>query len=295
MIKTESPIYSIYGAIPYLPRRLGGILRLFCAHGENDLEKITEIHIRAGGAFSISFRFCEIYLNIHGQTTKYPVICTQEEVDECVERLCDSSYHSHEDEIKNGYISLKNGMRAGVAPTFSSSGEVYSVNSVNIRLPREIHGVSDALYAVTQGASTLIFSPPGVGKTTVLKDMIRNFSNKGVRCAVIDTRGELSNIRYPLADYFLNGDRAHSIECAVRTMCPQSIVCDEIGRGEAQGIIDASNTGVNFTASCHGASVDEIMHRPFIKELCRACVFEYCARLVKNGLGVSFDICKCNI
>ena len=291
MIKTDSYL-SVNGAIRYLPKILGGALCLFVLKNEKTAKEITEIRLRAGGAFSVSTSFGDIFFDLNGNVCKKPVICTEEDVEECVRRLCDGSYHSHEDEIKNGFISMKNGMRAGIAPTYSSNGEVYFINSVNIRLPKEVMGVSDALFEKTGISSTLIYSPPGAGKTTVLKDMIRNFSKNSIRCAVIDARSELSACRFPLADYFLNGEKARCIESAVRTMCPQMIVCDEIGADESSGIIEAANSGVPFTATCHASSFDELLRRPFVKKLYDARVFENYAKLTRCESTVSFDI-KC--
>ena len=280
MIKTDSYL-SVNGAIRYLPKILGGALCLFVLKNEKTAKEITEIRLRAGGAFSVSTSFGDIFFDLNGNVCKKPVICTEDDIEECVRKLCDGSYHSHEDEIKNGFISMKNGMRAGIAPTYSSNGEVYFINSVNIRLPKEVMGVSDALFEKTGISSTLIYSPPGAGKTTVLKDMIRNFSKSSIRCAVIDARSELSACRFPLADYFLNGEKARCIESAVRTMCPQMIVCDEIGADESSGIIEAANSGVPFTATCHASSFDELLRRPFVKKLYDARVFENYAKLTR--------------
>lgn len=291
MIKTDSYL-SVHGAVRYLPQTLGNALCLFVLKNEKTAKEINEIRLRAGGAFSVSPSGRDIFFDLNGNICKRPVICTEDDIEECVRRLCDGSYHSHEDEIKNGFISMKNGMRAGIAPTYSSNGEIYFINSVNIRLPKEVHGVSDELFEKTGVSSTLIYSPPGVGKTTVLKDMIRNFSAFGIRCAVIDARSELSANRFPLADYFLNGEKSRCIESAVRTMCPQMIVCDEIGSDESSGIIEAANSGVPFTATCHASSFDELLRRPFVKKLYEAHVFDNYAGLTRCGNTVLFDI-KC--
>lgn len=293
MITTGYGICPLYEAIRYLPASLGGALRLFCLKHSRTAELVTEVRLRENGAFSLSCGEKNIFPDINGNITQDPVICTEDDIRACVALLCENSYHTHEEEIKNGFVSMKNGFRAGIAPRSAHTRAVFGINSVNIRIPKNFVGCSDGLTSITRAHSVLIYSPPGVGKTTVLKDLIRFVCADGLRCAVIDSRGELSAGREDLADYLTGVSKSHGIEIALRTLCPQFIVCDEISADEADGIIQVSNTGVPFAATCHGGSFDEIMKRPFVKKLYDAGVFDFYARLFREGSAVSFDVVKC--
>ncbi len=293
MVTINSQICPLYGTMPYLPDIFASSLQLFCLKNRSLADRVTEVRLRCGGAFSLSCGNENIYTDINGNVTKKPVICTEDDIRICVSRLCENSYHTHEEEIKNGYISMKNGFRAGIAPKSAHTRSVFGINSVNIRIPREVSGCSDELTKITGTRSVLIYSPPGVGKTTVLKDLIRYICKMNLRCAVIDSRGELNVQNAPLADYITGMPKSRGIEIAARTLCPQFTVCDEIGADEADGIIEVSNTGVPFAATCHGGSFDEIMCRPFVKRLYDAGVFDFCARLYRVGTDTSFDIQKC--
>lgn len=293
MLKIESDICPLYQTATYLPDVFGSALRLFVLKNRKKANCVTEVRLRSDGAFSLSCSDENIFPDINGGISEKPLICSKEDIRQCVLRLCENSYHVHEEEIKNGYISMKNGFRAGVAPMCSHTEAVYGISSVNIRIPKEVRGCSDSLTKVTETRSVLVFSPPGVGKTTVLKDIIRYVCGKGLRCAVIDTRGEL-DVKAPLCDRISGMNKPRGIEIAFRTLCPQYIVCDEIGAGEADGIIQASNTGVPFAATCHGASFAEIIRRPFVKKLYDAGVFDFYARLYRCKDDVTFDINECS-
>lgn len=293
MVLIDSEICPLYGLMMYLPDVFASSLQLFCLKSGDLASTVTEVRLRCGGAFSLSCGNENIFIDTNGNVTKKPVICTEEDIRTCVFLLCENSYHTHEEEIKHGYISMKNGFRAGIAPKSAHTSSVFGISSVNIRVPREVVGVSDPLTSVTKTRSVLIYSPPGVGKTTVLKDLVRYICKKNLRCTVIDSRWELNVKNAPLADYITGTTKSYGIEIAARTLCPQFIVCDEIGSDDADGIIEVSNTGVPFAATCHGGSFEEIMRRPFVKRLYDAGVFDFYARLFRNGSETSFDITEC--
>ena len=127
----------------------------------------------------------------------------------------------------------------------------------------------------------MIYSPPGEGKTTLLRELIIKLSQgtNAKRIGVIDTRDELA---FGLEDGALlvsilsRYPRALGIEIAVRTMNSQIIVCDEIGDiEEANAIIEAQGAGVPLIASCHGKSTKDILSHLGILKLHRAKIFDY--------------------
>ncbi len=257
MIKLENQ-FAVKKAIPYLPLRLMRCLAMYCDRERYRAEHITEIRLRAGGAFSFTLTSESIIPLDNGE----PIICTGDEVEECVSLLCRRSYQSHETEIEQGYISVPGGIRAGVAVSRSPDGRVHTVNSVCIRIPRDVRGDVGPIFS--DGVeSALIYSPPGVGKTTVLRLCIRKLCEMGMRVSVIDTRYELSDqSACILADYICGCERGAGIECALRALSPQVIICDEIGSAsEANAILETVNCGVPFIATAHAASAEELFLR----------------------------------
>lgn len=284
----------LYGVIPYLPAKLGNALRLFCIKNPTAAMSVTEVRLRIGGAFSLSCPNGSIFFSEVGAIRKTPVICSSEQVKKCVELLCRNSYHTHEGEIKSGYISLPDGFRAGVAPNAASESGVYGINSVCIRIPRHIKTCCEKLLSQTGEASMLIYSPPGVGKTTLLKSIISELCRRGHCVSVIDTRRELQAEKAPLADYICGYPKGAGIELATRTLCPDIIICDEIGSQDTEGIIACQNTGVPLIATCHGQTLESLLLRPGIKELYSMRIFSFFVGLSRCEGEFSFDIFKCS-
>jgi stage III sporulation protein AA len=146
----------------------------------------------------------------------------------------------------------------------------------------------------------LLYSPPALGKTTVLKDFIRQAGSgrDALRIAVIDERCELYDNEMhssALVDLYSVYPKDLAIENAVRTMSPQLIVCDEIGtEEEADTIISVQNCGVPIVASTHGSSFTEIKKRPGIKKLFDHNVFTSAVLLKREGNRCLFEIDEVN-
>ncbi len=287
---TRDPLYIAYR---YLPKRLCDPLRLFALKNPSLPPLVTELRLRINGSFSLSLPDKNLTVSPLGDTQGGVLICTRDDIDECVRLLCSNSYQSHESEIEAGYISSPDGLRAGVACSASPDGGVHTVNSVCIRIPHAVQADVSPLFS--DGVlSTLIFSPPAEGKTTVLRLCISHLCESGLRVAVIDTRYELSaSSPPPLADYICGKSRGEGIEIATRTLNPQVIICDEIGsKDECDAILSAQNTGVPFIATAHGSSLEAILRRPSIALLASNGVFERFARLRRTGNEFSFDIVR---
>jgi stage III sporulation protein AA len=210
-----------------------------------------------------------------------------QEMDELFFKLCGGSVYAYAESVAQGYINFGEGIRVGVCGRAAVEGGriigVNQVSSIVIRLPHRAPVGVGALPAelVRQGGGggVLVYSKPGVGKTTVLRDAAALLASgaQPMRVAVVDTRGELGyslEAKRLTVDILTGYPRKEGIAVATRTLGAQVIVCDEIGDAdEAAAIVSAHNCGVPLLASAHAESVRELMSKPGIAQLHQSRVF----------------------
>jgi len=221
-------------------------------------------------------------------------IITSEHLSQAVVSMCAYSVHSHQQELANGYISLRGGHRAGISGTaVVSNGKINAVRditSINLRVARQVYGAADRLVEQifkSKLCGVLIAGVPSSGKTTILRDLARQLADgqtgRYIRVAVVDERGELGavfegvpqNNLGAACDILSNYPKGIGILTAVRTLSPQVIICDEIGsREEADSMLDGLNCGVKMIATAHASTVDELLRRRQIARLLEYGAFE---------------------
>ena len=248
-----------------------------------------ELHLHTG-------RFCSV--TVGGENRMVPLLLRQDEMQELLMRLCGGSIYAHRDSIAQGYIALPGGIRVGVCGSVGveERGErvlgVRELDTLCIRFPRPLRSVGQGLIphlprCFPRGA--LIFSPPSVGKTTLLRSLAVHFASgdSPMRTAVVDSRRELDDGSLGKACCLsvLSGyPKGLGIEIACRTMNAQMIVCDEIGNaGEAQAVLTAANCGVPVIASAHAATLKGLMCRPEFQRLHEAAVFGMYAGIARQS------------
>lgn len=195
-----------------------------------------------------------------------------------INRLLNYSYYAYETELANGYITIEGGHRVGICgKVVLEKGNVKlikDISSLNIRCSREVIGASDeCLKSILKPDgnihNTLIVSPPKCGKTTLLRDLIRNLSNKGFRVGVCDERSEIagsykSNTYYdlgPRTDILDGCPKEQGIIMLIRSMAPNIIATDEIGKSEdIYAIESAMCAGINLITTIHGNSYDDVLN-----------------------------------
>ena len=228
---------------------------------------------------------------------------THHEIEEIVERISGGSLYAHSETIKQGYISLGDGIRAGISGRAAYDGNrmigVDDISGICIRIPHCVKINVSVLCDLLRGSGLcggmLIYSPPGEGKTTVLRSLASSLAETGEhRIVVVDSRGELE---YGLfgeglcLDILSGYTKAEGIEIALRTMGAEVIVCDEIGsREDVSAICEASVGGAILLASAHGRDVESLVRKPNIKALIDAGAFSYLIGISRSGTDIEYSI-----
>jgi stage III sporulation protein AA len=290
---------DIYNEIvPYLPLNIGkGLKRL----DRSILYGAKEIRLRADRPAMLHFGMKDGFLKENGSISSSPqgaLIVTSEDLAESVYKICENSWYAYQEDINKGFITIKGGHRVGLIGTpVLENGKIINIrdiSSVNIRIAREIKGCAESVirYLVRNKYdiyNTLIISPPGLGKTTILRDIIRLLSNGfmpefyGLKVGVIDERGEIaaSYKGIPANDLGFRTDIINSIhkslgmEILLRSMSPDIIALDELGNPEdVATILQVLNAGIRLVATAHGYDSGSLKIRQGFKEIFNVNAFE---------------------
>jgi len=262
----------------------------------NELKShIHEIRIKNGLPLSVITDKEIIFPNILSKfnSTKQKIVCSKDEINQIFRTVCGYSVHSHTDEIKRGFVSLKGGHRVGICGSGMYDKDNLSVikdiSSLNIRIARQIIGASDNVIANFNGKlySTLIAGSPGSGKTTILRDITRRLANgtagKYYRVFVADERFEISSsfdgiIQNDLGqsvDVMCGINKVEALKIGVRCFSPEVMIIDEIGSDyEAKMLTECFYSGAKIIATTHCRDEKDLMNKEFISKLIRTGVFE---------------------
>ena len=241
-------------------------------------ESAEEIRLRTGLPVALTVGGDTVFVLENGQIsfclTRGLLRTEASELAESFKLLCKSSVYAHTEELKKGYIRLRGGNLAGVCGTLNENGNMSDISSLNIRIAHEVRGAANDIVRAYKPGGLLIAGPPGSGKTTVLRDLIRQLAGgvcgKIYRIAVIDSRGEISgsfdgrcgNDLGAGSDVLLTADKAAGIEMAVRTMFPDIVAFDEIGNeAELKRVSESFCSGVDIITTAHVGSIDDLKRR----------------------------------
>lgn len=283
--------------------------------------KVEEIRLRTGKPLMIHVNGEDLYVDKDGKTyrdisSKDIYTVSLEEINNTFQKVSNYSIYSIQEELKQGYITIKGGHRIGlIGKAIYSEGKLVSIkniSSINIRISREIIGASGKVMKYIRKDSdniynTLIISPPKCGKTTMLRDIIRNISNgvkdkgvKGLKVGVVDERSELAAMHHgePQNDLGIRTDvldacyKYDGMMILLRSMSPDVIATDEIGHStDTKAIYEAMKSGVKVISTAHAEDLEDIKTKLNLREVIENKVFDRIIILDNSrGIGTIRDV-----
>ena len=254
----------------------------------NNNQTLNEIRLRARQ---------KVILKCVNQEIVLESIVTTKTILEILLNVSKNSIYAIQSDINNGFVIIRGGHRVGICGEVvyvdGKIKNIKNISSLNIRVARQVYGCADSVLPeiIKNGKllNTLIISPPGCGKTTLIRDIIRQISDgvevlnlKGQNVSLIDERGEIASVYEGVpcldvgcrTDVMSNVNKALGMKMTIRSMAPDIIATDEIGKKEdIVAIKEAVLSGVNVLFTMHGDSIKNILKNPSVKELLDLDIF----------------------
>lgn len=299
LINIKSEEDSFYNLLNYFDNDLKAILKRI---KKSLMLNIEEIRLRINRPLIINFLGKHYFVDNKGNLMNSyinSIIVTEKMLFNTFKLVCNYSIYAVEEELKNGFITVRGGHRVGIAGKGvyqdSKLETIKEISSLNFRISREKIGVSNKIipYIIKNDKSiynTLIISPPQCGKTTLLRDIIRSISNgipkykfKGLKIGVVDERSEIAGIYKGIpqndlgirTDVFDGIKKYEGIFLLIRSMSPQVIATDELGSAkDINAIHEALKAGVKLISTVHGESIKDIINKPNLREIINEKIFE---------------------
>ncbi len=270
--------------IKYFPNQIYNLIKNTIEQDSKIENELEEIRIRVQRPILLKTRQADLIIDY---------LVTTSEMLQIIERLCENSIYAYKNQICEGFLTIKGGHRIGITGTAVVEQEkiinLKYITSLNVRIAREIKNCSnDILTQIINQENnsifnTIIVAPPGKGKTTMLRDIIRNISNgipsmnfKGMTCGLVDERGEIAAMYKGIpqneigirTDVIENISKEKGMKMLIRSMTPEVIACDEIGSKEdIQAIQQAMTAGIKGIFTIHGKNMQDLKRNIGINNL----------------------------
>ncbi len=289
--------------IRIMPDNLRGVLEKALAH----LSSVEEIRLRTNRPLIIKNTDGNFAVLKEGGISPAiggAYLVSENDIKRTFSALCENSLYAHTEEIKRGYITLRGGHRAGFSgKAVVSKGEIEGmrdINSINIRIASERLGMAgeymDRILQNGRVINTLVVSPPGCGKTTLLRDITRQLSDSGIKVSVVDERGEIAAMHKGVpqndvgvqTDVIEDAPKDKAIELMLRSMSPMTIICDELASKEdIDALFKCFGAGVGVIASAHADSMEDVLGRKLLIPVLGKSGFNQVIVLKRNGESLS--------
>lgn len=287
-------------AAAILPSRLR---KAALALPEEDKAAAEELRLRAGRPLTVLLPEGERSLEAEVEPEELETLC---------DIATEFSRYAAAETIREGFLPVRGGFRVGLCGTAVMKDGVNTnlknLSSAVIRIARERRGAASnlapRLFQNGVFASTLILSPPGGGKTTLLRDLVRCLSEGGSeyppqRISLIDERDEVAVVYRgvpqmdvgPRTDVLDACPKALGIPIVLRAMNPQVIAVDEITLQEdVRAMSLAAGCGVGLLATVHAAGVPELLQKPLYRQLLENRVFRLAVRILRDENGRAYEL-----
>lgn len=267
-----------------------------------NLEDVQELRVRKNQPIQICYKGRCVELKTDSGLYLKPIYATSELIDYIISYATKKSLYAFEDQIRKGYIVTDNGLRIGICGIGISSDDkitfIKNITSLNIRIAHQVPNISNEIinYIVSSDTvkNTLIVSPPGAGKTTILRDIIKKLSDEFEinNIMVVDEKFELAgeNQRFDLGknvDVMQGGNKKFAFYDAIKVMNPDVIVTDELtSEKDIEGLKFAIWSGVSVIATVHAKNLEDLKNKEYFEKLISDKIFQTFICLSKrNGVG----------
>ena len=266
------------------------------------VEKINEIRLRVNKKIVITISNKSYYLSENGLTgdKQKAVVCDKNLISEILKRACENSVYAYNNQIKNGFITVKGGIRIGLSGEGVAERNfiktLKNINGLAIRIPHEVKGCSKKILSNlfnNNFLNTLIISPPGAGKTTFIRDIILQISELDYcyNVLLVDERGEIANCFEGeptlnvgnFCDILSNISKEYAFENGIRSLRPDIIATDELATiKDFEAVERANSCGVSILASMHAKNIDDLKQKSDFQNTLKNKVFKRIVVLSQN-------------